>query len=419
MGGSGIVVMRATLAALVLAAASAASACGGSAESSAVDAGAPADSATPDPNDSGAASDAGADVDHGQPSTTYPAFRPSMPQLVRGAGPVLSAPVIRTLYFTGDTASPNLDAALTDLFASPEWAARMNEYGVGPATLVSRTLPETPAKTLTDHDVQTWLASKLDGTHPELGPVDAATLANTLFMIVYPAGTTIAQDSTTSVCTQETGYHSSMMLGSVPVAYAVEGNCGTLADLYYGGTWGVFAAVTDPFSPSQPAYESMDDAHAAWSLGTNAVWLCYGSKPRYLDGKYKMPRTWSNAAIADYHDPCPPSDPAVPYFQAVPAVDDDITVGGGVKTKGIRVTVGQSRTIELDLLSDGPTSDAWTVSISSSSVIASYTLDRTTGRNGEKIWLTITPHRAGPFVLRIVSTLGSVTHSWPVYFGQQ
>jgi hypothetical protein len=37
-------------------------------------------------------------------------------------------------------------------------------------------LTETAAPTLTDTDIQSWLAGKLDGSHAEFGAVDATTI---------------------------------------------------------------------------------------------------------------------------------------------------------------------------------------------------------------------------------------------------
>jgi hypothetical protein len=71
-----------------------------------------------------------------------------------------------------------------------------------------------------------------------------------------------------------------------------------------------------------------------------------------------------------------------------------------VTTKGITIAQGESKTIEVDLFSDGDTGGPWTVMADDvlSTMYGSYGLkpsmtfawDRTAGENGEKLHLTIT-----------------------------
>jgi hypothetical protein len=78
---------------------------------------------------------------------------------------------------------------------------------------------------------------------------------------------------------------------------------------------------------------------------------------------------------------------------------DSITIQvGGIptKTKGVKLPVGQSTTIELDLYSDAPTSGPWTVSVLDitsaffgGKPALELTLDQSTGQNGDKLNLTI------------------------------
>ena len=66
------------------------------------------------------------------------------------------------------------------------------------------------------------------------------------------------------------------------------------------------------------------------------------------------------------HDPCVPRTTTAPYFNAMPVLPDDIDFAVGaettVSTKGVSVPVGQSRTVELDLYSDGDTGGPFNVS---------------------------------------------------------
>jgi hypothetical protein len=95
----------------------------------------------------------------------------------------------------------------------------------------------------------------------------------------------------------------------------------------------------------------------------------------------------------------------------------------------VTIPVGQSRTIEVDLFSDGPTGGPWTVTAEDllNRNYASYGLtktltfqwDRTQGINGEKLHLTITVTGSTFFFLGgahafvITSMLGNRHYEWP------
>jgi hypothetical protein len=89
--------------------------------------------------------------------------------------------------------------------------------------------------------------------------------------------------------------------------------------------------------------------------------------------------------------------------------------------------MGQSKTIEVDLFSDSPTSGPWTVRADDIlyKYYASYGVpntlsfqwDRTQGVNGEKLHLTVTVTQAsllgGAHGFMISSTLGNRVAIWP------
>jgi hypothetical protein len=86
----------------------------------------------------------------------------------------------------------------------------------------------------------------------------------------------------------------------------------------------------------------------------------------------------------------------------------------------VNVPVGGSKTVEIDLYSEGPTSGAWSVTARDAATLSkkpstlAFTFDRRSGRNGEKLHLTITvlaadpDYGAEPFL--VASVLGSTTH---------
>ena len=91
--------------------------------------------------------------------------------------------------------------------------------------------------------------------------------------------------------------------------------------------------------------------------------------------------------------------------------------------KGVKIPVGESKTIEVDLFSDGATSGPWTVAAIDSSrrARAGATLDlkwdRTTGLNGEKLHLTVTvteaPRSSRARIRSSSVELGSTRPRWP------
>ncbi|CAN5903841.1 hypothetical protein BH11MYX4_BH11MYX4_33010 [soil metagenome] len=197
---------------------------------------------------------------------------------------------------------------------------------------------------------------------------------------------------------------------------------GTLDAITKATSHELVEAVTDPFYYTKPAYASADPDHAAWTLATvGEVGDMCELEPQdgVRLGSFLVQRSWSNAAAAAGHDPCVPAV-AGPYFTASPTLLDDVPIelGTATTTKGIRVPVGESRTIEIALRSDGPTA-AWRVDARDGAALSGgpkeldLTLDRKTGANGDVLHLTITARRPGSHggsLLVLTSTLGATSH---------
>jgi hypothetical protein len=403
-------------------------ACSGGAHANAVADGGGADTGAG--TDDGGSQDSGTgDVDNGAPSTTYPAYQPPVPQLVVASpnGTVMPSPQVRPIYFPGDTAATDVDAFLSQWLPSAQWTAATHEYGIGPAALATPVmLTETAATTLTDADIQTWLQGKLDATNPAFGPVDGPTLANEIFMIFYPETTTVTAFGGTS-CTDFSGYHTETAIGANKIAYVVLVLCpgDTTHDLELLSSAESLATAGDPFDDSQRGYASYDVAHVAWNTfyGEDALSELPTTCAFYDtddDGGLPYALSWSNAAMAGYHQPCVPMADAGPYFASVPVMNDAVTFQTyqTYTTKGVLVPVGQSVAVEVQLLSDGPTSGPWGVSAAvmpSSglpSTALSFAFDRDAGINGEKLHLTITANQAGATPFVVTSTLGTQQTFW-------
>lgn len=367
---------------------------------------------------------------------SYPAPFPAPPVAVDSGGPVLASPKIVPVYFSNDDAS--VDATLVDfttkIGSTTYWTA-LSEYGVGPATCGSSVaLVEAAPSTIDDSAIQTWLAGKLDANDPAWPAADA----NTVYVLFYPATTTITIGGASS-CSAFGGYHNSVQLdashGSQNVAYAVLPRCATFGSLtgLDAGTAAasheLVEAATDPYPNVSPAYAQVDGPDLAWALtfgGGEIGDLCAqqtSSFTKFADlPSYTVQRFWSNTSAAAGHDPCVPSLPGEVYFQSAPVLPDMITFQGGPSPlKGVRIPVGQSKVISLDLFSDAPTSGPWTVraldfaQITGGTPKLSFALDRTSGQNGDVLNLTITAMASSQYGLEpfvIESMLGSADSLW-------
>jgi hypothetical protein len=366
----------------------------------------------------------------------FPAFRPTdTPRVVTSGGPVLNHPTIIPVVFAKDDATTKgkLLDFVSKLGATDYWHEATTEYDVGAATggtPVVLGAEDDPPATLDDADLQKWLAAKLQANDARFGTPDA----NTVYALFYPAGTTITTGApsaggggggdggmpdagrsfTQSSCMQFGGYHDSIQLdaahGSLHVAYAVIPRCSTFNGLYGldaitgPASHELIEAATDPFPGWRPAYQGVDDAHFYWQslLGGGETGDMCAQNPdsfaQFPELGYVVQRSWSNVAAVAGMDPCVPARADVPYFNTIPTLSDDVaySIGGqSIMVKGVKIAAGQSATIELDMLSSGPT-QSWTVDAIDTATLRgqpaqlAFDFDKTSGNNGDKLHLTIT-----------------------------
>ena len=264
-------------------------------------------------------------------------------------------------------------------------------------------------------------------------PAFPAADANTIYVLFYPTGTTISLGQSGTSCSAFGGYHDNITYQTNNVAFAVIPRCSS-----FGGLTGLNAvsatssheiieAATDPYPTSNPAYGQVDDNHIYWEFvlgGGETADMCAqfpGSFYAPTDIGNYVQRSWSNVSAKAGHDPCLPAD-GTPYFNSVPLLKDTLTLGGGqLTTKGVKIPVGQSATVEIDLFSDAATSGPWTVSAMDSAQLQggtpnlSFVWDRTTGQNGEKLYLTITVKSVSQYnaeAFMVESKLGGRTNLW-------
>lgn len=385
-------------------------------------------------------------------SSVFPAPFPAPPQVVSLGGPVLASPKIVAVFFSNEdpTDLPSIEQYYKGIGASHFWQA-LSEYGVGSATAQIVPLDEAAPSSIDDTETVSGAYSALENwLH---GEINSGALpnpdANTVYVINYPATTTITSDGNT-LCQGQLGYHSdtSLSSGGSPIAYAVVGRCPASYGLSPLDLFTSYAshelaeASTDPYIDRDPAWKNVDDDHVLWQQlgGGEIADLCVNQGTpwlKYSDFPFMVQRFWSNAAAAAGRDSCAPEYAGEHFFNAAPELTDTATVdyqGQIVTTKIAHIETNASATILLDLYStenEGP----WTVSVTDlyaletgdlTTALLTFSMPQTTGTNGSKIPLTITVNGKGNASLngqpdsteffRITSTQGSgdsaVQYQW-------
>ncbi len=362
------------------------------------------------------------------------------PQVVNGApaGPVLTAPRVQLIAYAEDPLVPDIEKMLVELAMTQTWAEQTSEYGVGPLTVLPTiSIAGTPPATLDDDSgcptpFEQNLASNLSGPSPAWGAADASTI----YLFLLPDGTQVNSEG---LCCDPTvgyfGYHYDTPVGAVDVPYAIVCNCPSLDSPPLTALQWVTTTVnhelaeaaTNPRVQAEPAFGQVDVAHAIWEVGSfggEVADMCQdNSDSNYIPpgSTYMVQRSWSNAAARAGANPCVPVPPTGPYFNSYPTLPDMVTLTSGpITTRGVKIPVGESRTIDVVLHSEAPTSGPWKVSVQdlsqyvgdTSKPATQLTLDKDTGSDGDVLHLTIK-------VLSIDTTLGGEGFVISSTLGQQ
>jgi hypothetical protein len=374
-------------------------------------------------------------------STMYPAPHPPPPQVISGGGPVLASPRIVPIFFSNDdpTEEGQIQDFVAQVGATSYWTAAVSEYGVGPATAVPPVeLAETATGMLTDADVQNWLAAKLNA---DLLP---APDANTVYVIHYPSGVTIVEQDpalggTIESCQTFGGYHESITLDAnhdgMPVAFAVIPRCQSFGDLLGidaitgAESHELVEASTDPYPETTPAWVETDELHLYWDLavGGGEVGDMCAQDPeaftKFAGFPYTVQRIWSNKAALAGQDPCVPALPGEVYFNAAPVMNDtlDLSIEGqSIDLTGVSIPVGGTKTIAVDLFSDGPTGPFEVEAQDYNALMGmpanlDLSLDNSVGVNGQTLNLTINVKSSGQYGVELfflIVTQGQTSHFW-------
>jgi hypothetical protein len=384
----------------------------------------------------------------GKVSMTYPAPHPPMPQEVSGGGPVAVTPVFVPITFPADPNQTDIVAFNSGIGATTYWSTIVSQYGVGAATggtpviLTEAQEPAGTGGTIADSDIQTWIQQQITG-----GALVGTDPSNDIYAIYFPSGTTITlpdpqvPGGTAKSCQDFGGYHNSTTLSGANVTYAVIPRCGSF-ETAGGETLTGVAAITGPASheyieavtdlepeTSTPGYVEPDQNDIIWEFilgGGEVMDMCAQNPGAFYqpsDFSYTVQRGWSNTAALGSHDPCEPELPGEVYFNSVGVFPNTlIDVGGeSFTTNAVTLTVGTSKTVDVDLYSEAATSGPWTVealdaqTLEGAPAALSFSWDAMSGQNGQVLHLTITANAMpaqGLDAVVIASQLGPQAALW-------
>ena len=343
------------------------------------------------------------------------------PPVVSSDGVVATLPVFVPITFDGDPQRDEIEDFVASVGCSSWWHAAATPYGIGDAITADPIhLAEAAPTSITDGQIQAWLAKKLSG--------DARfpkSSINVVYVIFYPSETVIDMGGGKS-CSSFGGYHNAISGRDAP--YAVIPRCGSGLDYLTAVTsHELIEYATDP-TPGSGGYPSVADEWIGWALfgGSEVGDMCeHGKYANYTPNDYPfaVQRSWSNEQAYLGNDPCVPPD-GTRWFIGAPVLPDMVTVsyyGQSIQAHGLKLAAGSSTTIDVRMQSNGPTS-GWTVNAQDLSVWMGsspqlkFAFDKTTGKEGDVLHLTITrsgtngTYKSDPFMLR--STAPNQEHLW-------
>ena len=214
--------------------------------------------------------DAGLARDHGEASTTYPAFTPFMPQVQYGGGPVLSNAEIVMITWYGDENASTFEAFGDDLGTSDYWAQTTSEYHVGPAhsgpeNHVRLPQSEAPIANWSDTAIEAWVTTHVQsyGTYGWPAPT-----SNSVYVLYLPPNEDIQFSGSDACQSGIGGYHGNVIVNSKDVAYAVVLQCqdNSGAQTTAEASHELIEAATDPHPSDITAWVGFDQDHLAWDV---------------------------------------------------------------------------------------------------------------------------------------------------------
>lgn len=379
--------------------------------------------------EAGVAEDAGhdamPDVDHGAPSTTYPAFTVDVAQITDNGGPVLAAPVLVTVTWSSDPDAATWNAFDDGIGPTPYWQALNSEYGVGPSTSAAAnhvSITTAPPTGFSDTDLDALVSAHAGVDWP-------ASTPNTIYAIYMPPGAALylggspdagGQDA----CQQGVGGYHDETQDSNHYVYAIMPHCARFGaqDVELSASHELDEAVTDPHPQTKTAYQGFDQNHLSFEFFNQFQDEIGDACESFVEAQdstdytpYTVQRQWSNKSAAAGSHWCVPAlnEPFYNTTFLPQSPRDNISVniaplGFGVSSapsQGFKVPVNTSRTFAIGYFSDVATSGPFTLDIQGldqpigqdqngnliNNGTATVTIDRTSGVNGDIAYVTATP----------------------------
>ncbi len=349
--------------------------------------------------------------------------------MVDKEGPKLAHADMVVFIDPNDPRKPAIDQVLPLLGPSKTWSDALGEYGVGPPGAITMlplpTLPSSFARADLEaavaqsvHDLRFKNAAGVADGGADAGSSVTTKHAETLYIVLLPPTATV----TNMPCTEILGYHTSILAtptDEVPLA-VVEGICTAAEDTLSAAaktleylSHEIFESATNPFPASAPAWSAVDDGHAARNVGLGGFSeigdLCLG-RPVPLDGLpvltvgnhqevLSLQAAWSNLRAAAGKDPCGAED-GVPFFLPMPVLTEQAKLNAALTAPAVTIATGEMAIVDIRVASDRPTGDLTFFAYDVASKIyhhaeeLTFTVDRTTARNGDVLHLSITRARA-------------------------
>ncbi len=414
----------------------------------------PAPDTTPPPVADAAPAVDAAPLDYGAPSDKYPAFTPDMPQIVTQGDGVLHDPIIVSVTYPGEVNADAYEQFGDKLGDTAYWKTAVSEYGVGPTKSGPanhvRMTTALPAD-MSDGDIDNYIGEHATNYAKYGWP---APTDQTIYTLYMPNTTSVSLGGMDACSNGIGGYHTSTNAGDTVVAYAIVLQCsfgggggGKARVATVTATHEIAEAATDPHPESSTrGYMGVDNNHIAWNIFmSNNVEngdLCeIYRESRYSDTvdvgfTYNVQRLWSNSSAKAGHNPCVPAPTTEPYYNVV-ALDQvkttlnavDYFGTGKQPTMGYHAAVGETITFPIGFWSDAAMPE-WTVKVTEGSPLSataparrlSVSIDKTSGKNGQKAYVTVRVNSLSPqkaSVVTVVSSNGASQHYMPIIISSQ
>lgn len=372
-------------------------------------------------------------TDAAAPPTWVPddAGAPLRPPLAASSGgPVLAHPIFIPMTFEGDELRDPIEDFIASVGCTSYWHATATDYGVGDAVTGEAVhLTDKPPTSIDDTQIGAFIRAKIVAK-----TVPAPIADQTLYVIYYPDQTDITLQGSHS-CQSFGGYHNNFNLSDgTRVAYAVIPRCGSFGQLdsidavTAVSSHELLEGSTDPYPFAKPAYQLTEPNGFAWEIagGGEIADLCEFNDDAFFlpsDYPFYVQHSWSNQAAFTGQDPCQPTTHT--YFAAAPVLPDTLVYDfgfGAQNAMGAQISVGNNKTIDVQLIASGPWPDVVSVSALDGAVFfggkptLKFSFDVAQGKIGDTLKLTVS--RVGtnstfgfePFLIRASSK--GISHSW-------